>query len=640
MCGICGIIRLREEVKQDEIESMKRVLIHRGPDDEGTFISPVKFSHGLGYIGLGHRRLSIIDLSQAAKQPMCNEDGQIWLTYNGEIYNFQELRNELISFGHIFKTKSDSEVILHGYEQWGIRCVDRFNGMFAFAVWDVTKKILFLVRDRLGIKPLYYYTDDGVFVFASELKSILQIQSVPRKLNYRSFNDFLSLQYVPTPNSIFNGIKKLSQGSYLIFDGFTLRKQKYWDLNKYVPDNKRRSINFYQEEIKHLLTDAVRKRMISDVPLGGFLSGGMDSSSIVGLMANSSITPVKTFSIGFNCDSYRSELKFARISANVFKTDHHEDILNINKLIELLPKLVWHMDEPFADHSMIPTFLISRLAKENVTVCLSGDGADENFGGYPRRYLFAKYYTLYNRVPKFMKKLCEKMLFSGINVTLSLLPSGHHKRRVEKLKDVLCVNGIYRSLVLDAIISDSLKHKILHRDICGYLDHVEEVTILDDELVKSTNYLEQVLKLDIKNYLIDDILTKVDRMSMGNSLEVRVPMLDHRLVELAATIPTSLKIAGNQTKHILKEAMKNFLPEMIIKRPKQGFGLPIQFWMQEDLIDFSAEILLDDRTRRRRIINVDFLERMIKWTRLRKDNFGIQLWMLLVFELWCREFLD
>ncbi len=640
MCGICGIIRSNREVLTEEIESMKNVLVHRGPDDEGAFFSAVKLPDRTVNIGLGHRRLSIIDLSANAKQPMSNENQQIWLTYNGEIYNFIELTDQLNSLSHTFKTKSDTEVIIHGYEQWGTACLHKFNGMFAFALWDEDKKQLFLARDRLGIKPLYYYHNSDTFAFASELKALLQIQDIPRQIDYQSVSDYLSWQFVPAPKTIFRHIKKLLPAHYLILTEKGLSCQRYWNVREFSDNPGDLQPEHYEQHIRSILTDSVKKRMISDVPLGAFLSGGLDSSTVVALMSKDSVKPTRTFSIGFDSEEYTSELKYAALVARACDTEHHERILSAPKLLELLSKLVWFMDEPFADHSMVPTYLVSQLARENVTVALSGDGADENFGGYPRRYLFAKKYSRYLQLPALLRNTSEGLFRKILQLVLLCIPGSNSKRKLLKLDDMFQSAGLMRIINLHNVVDTSLKKKILHRDIQREVNPFTTTVSVRYSESNSHNLLAELLTLDIENYMTNDVLTKVDRMSMANALEVRVPFLDHRLVELAAAIPTRLKIYQSKPKYIIKKAFRDLLPKKIIDRHKQGFGIPLNFWMQKELTEFTSQVLLDDCLKKRRIVDVRTIRQMLEATAAGKCNYARELWTVLMLELWCREFLD
>ncbi|MCK4789496.1 MAG: asparagine synthase (glutamine-hydrolyzing) [Desulfobacteraceae bacterium] len=639
MCGICGIIRTDKQVSAESIESMKKVLVHRGPDDEGTYISEVRMPDRLISVGLGHRRLSIIDLSSNARQPLSNEDGQIWLTYNGEVYNYAELREELVGLGHVFKTRTDSEVIIHAYEQWGTSCLERFNGMFAFGLWDVRRRRMFLARDRLGIKPLYYFRDANSFIFASELKAILQIEDVPRELNRQSLSDYFSWKYIPAPKTIFKNIEKLLPGHFLMLTENGLNCQRYWDIRDSSSEIHTASQEQYHEQICESLSSSVNSRLISDVPLGVFLSGGFDSSSITAMTSQLSSKPIPTFTIGFDSHEYTSEFKYANIMSEAYSTEHHERILNTDKLVDLLDSLVWFADEPFADSSMIPTYLVSQLAKENVTVALSGDGADECFGGYPRKYMFAKRYSKYLRIPRFLSTILEKCSAMFLGSAISVMPETDRKRRFLKLNDMLKVDGLMRVLCLNHIMDTDLKKRVLHREI------QQDISLLPVGLPAQCqrscgNLLGDLLILDIENYLANDILTKMDRMSMANSLEVRVPFLDHNLVELAVSIPANMKIHAKTTKYILKGALHDILPGEILNRKKQGFGIPLRFWMKENLMEYTKEVLLDPVVERRHIFNHKTLEHLLAANSKAKMGYSKELWSILVLELWCRNFLD
>lgn len=639
MCGICGILRHEKPVLSEEIERMKDVLKHRGPDDEGLYLTKVERPDKTTYLGLGHRRLSIIDLSANARQPMSNEDGQIWLTYNGEIYNFAELRSELEHCGHTFKSRSDSEVIIHAYEQWDTDCLERFNGMFAFAIWDANQSRIFLARDRLGIKPLYYCCRENLLVFASELKALLQINDVPRNLDYQSVSDYLSWQFVPAPSTIFRDICKLPPAHLAVFENRTLTCRRYWNVRDYTGRLEGQDIKSVQKQIQFILRDSVEKRMISDVSLGAFLSGGFDSSTIVALMSDIGDEPVRTFSIGFESEEYASELRYAQMTAKAFKSDHHERILSSDKLVKMLDRLVWHMDEPFADHSMVPTFLVSQAAREHVTVALSGDGADENFAGYPGRYRFAYRYSRYLRWPQLVRNVFEAVCLKTVNGLLLALPESTRRKKLLKLKDVFQSSDLMRIVNLSSVVDNNLKKRMLSEFVREQVRISPMAESIKSD-VCSRSLLEEVLLMDVENYLVDDILTKVDRMSMANSLEVRVPFLDHRLVELAASVSTEVRMHDNTPKYLLKTAFKDMLPEFVLNRRKQGFGIPLKFWMQNDIANYTSEVLLDGRFRKRYILESKQVERMIKATAAGECNYSRELWAILVFELWCRRFMD
>ncbi|MBE0534397.1 MAG: asparagine synthase (glutamine-hydrolyzing) [Phycisphaerae bacterium] len=631
-------MRYDRAVDGDAIERMKHVLRHRGPDDEGTYISQTERCGQRTYVGLGHRRLSIIDLSRGARQPMCNEDGRIWVTYNGEIYNYKELRQQLEKAGHVFKTHSDTEVIVHAYEQWQTACVDHFNGMFAFAVWDASEARLFLARDRLGIKPLYYWHSDDMFVFGSELKALLEIAEVPRTLDLQSLSDYLSWQFIPAGRTVFEGVHKLNAGHLLTVSSGAVRRQRYWHVDDQAHKDNGLSEEELQERFHDLLSDSVKKRLMSDVPVGAFLSGGMDSAIIVNLMSRHADRAVEAFSIGFDSKEYRSELECAAVTAKACGANHHAKILSPEGVIAMLPKLIWHMDEPFADHSMVPTYLVSEAARAHVTVALSGDGADENFAGYPRRYFFAQRYRRYLQTPGWMRALWERPLMLAAWAAEPWV-SQRGRKRLMKARDVLGRPGLPAIATLDSIAGPGMKKELLHADICRQVDlwpGIEGQRLQDEP---GGDLLPRVLRLDVENYLANDILTKVDRMSMAHGLEVRVPMLDHRLVELAAGTDTAYKMRRKTTKYILRKTFADMLPPAVLSRKKQGFGIPVKFWMQKDLAGFAKEILLDASVQRRGLFNPRTIERMVAANTGGQPAYGGLLWAVMMHELWCRQFL-
>jgi len=650
MCGISGEINFnKKEVKPEVIRRMCDVLAHRGPDDEGMVflrgdrLFEVKrpFPTHLGEsgfeVGLGHRRLSIIDLSSAAHQPMCNEDGRIWIVFNGEIYNFQEIREGLEKKGHRFKSKSDTEMILHAYEEWGVECLNRFRGMFAFAVWDSNLKQLFLARDRLGKKPLVYLNQNGRFAFASEIKALLQIPEIDRKVNNRALHHYLTYQYVPSPDSIFEGIKKLPPAHYLLYDSHgNLKIERYWRLNYNSQEKRKADVEELCEIIREKLEESVKLRLISDVPLGAFLSGGIDSSLIVGLMAKNGGPPVKTFSIGFEEQEF-NELEYARIVSNHFGTDHHEFVVKPNA-IEILPKLVWHYNEPFADSSAIPTYYVSKLTREYVKVVLTGDAGDENFAGYPR-YLRSKYVSWFTRLP-------EKMRRSLLPAFLRILSQSPWRRKtLNRLADFMEMLSshqgrnyaeqikIFNKKEKDGVYSEDFSRQVKGMDPLDYLINKYEEGDTDDPL-------EKLLYLDMTTYLPEDLLVKMDIATMANSLEARVPFLDHQLMEFVATISPRLKLKGNIAKYILKETFSDFLPPPILTRRKMGFGVPVARWFRNELKDYIHQILLDRRTLSRGYFRREGVEQLLsEHLSLRYDH-SSKIWAILFLEMWFRIFMD
>jgi asparagine synthase (glutamine-hydrolysing) len=631
MCGIAGIIDTRFTPDRSLIEKMSTVMKHRGPDGEGYHLD--------GPVALGHRRLSIIDID-GGKQPMSNEDGRIWITYNGEIYNFPELRRELLEKGHTFKTRSDTETIIHAYEEYGFDCLQRLRGMFAFGLWDAKKRLLFLARDRLGKKPLYYHHDNGRFIFASELKAILQDKEIAREINTAAVSDYLTYNYIPFPETIFRGIFKLPPGHFIRvhigndtydedrhWESLQISVQPYWDI-AYEPDYSFNE-NDWVEALREKIKEAVKIRLISDVPLGAFLSGGIDSSTVVAFMSLVQNKPVKTFSIGFKEEDF-SEVKYAREIAKRFGTDHHEIIVEPDA-IDLLPKLAWEFDEPFADSSAIPTYYVSKMAREFVTVILSGDGGDETFAGY-MRYQWADDMRKYDWLSNGMRRI----LFG---FPAALLPDGLKGKGMLRH---LSRDPFERYAGLNTFSDSRYLKKLLSSDVLAEL----EVNMPNYQYLKkyydccqSDDYLTKLQYVDSKTYLAEDILTKVDRASMLCSLETRSPLLDHEVVELAAKMPSTLKIKNGDTKYILKETMKGILPEGIISRKKMGFGVPLVHWLKRDLTEYAQEVLLSGDAKQRGIFNGDYIQAILDSHRKRGRDLSARIWALLFFEHWCRNWL-
>jgi asparagine synthase (glutamine-hydrolysing) len=649
MCGICGLIDFKAQIQAETLKQMCRVLSHRGPDYEGVVLirgdrsfemkqsTPLPSDRSRFEVGLGHRRLSIIDLSEVAHQPMSNEYGTVWIVFNGEIYNFQEIRRDLEAKGYRFKSRSDTEAILHAYEEWGIDCLKLLRGMFAFAIWDSNLKRLFIARDRLGKKPLVYLNHNRLFAFASELKALLQIPGVDRKVNERALHDYLTYQYVPSPHTIFEGIYKLPPAHYLITDSSgNLKVERYWKLR--FPSAPQEKLD--EEETKQLirqkLEESVKLRLISDVPLGAFLSGGIDSSLVVGIMAKLSDRPVKTFSIGFEEEDF-DELDYARIVAKHFSTDHHEFIVRPDA-IEILPKLVWYYNEPFADSSAIPTYYVSKLTRDHVKVVLSGDAGDEDFAGYGR-YLLSKWVRLITKVPGMVRR-------GVVSPMVRLFPAFHAREaRMNRLADFLEVLGSDQDQnYLEQIRVFSAKEK---KDIYTdeYNDSVKEAEPLNFALDRfreseTDDWLDRILYVDINTYLPEDLLVKTDIATMAHSLEARVPFLDHPFMEFVATIPSRLKLKGSVTKYILKEAYADFLPEGILTRKKMGFGVPVARWFRNELKNFVHEMLLDSRSLKRGYFKKEGLERLLRSHEEKRYDHSSKIWALLFLEQWFRMFVD
>jgi asparagine synthase (glutamine-hydrolysing) len=650
MCGICGEIDFsNKQVRLESVRKMCDVLAHRGPDDEGmVFIRDDKplevgkrfpaYRDGNGFeVGLGHCRLSIIDLSEAGHQPMCNEDRSVWIVYNGEIYNFQEIRKELEKKGHFFKSNSDTEVVIHAYEEWNVDCLKAFRGMFAFAIWDSNLQRLFIARDRLGKKPLVYFCQNGHFCFASEIKALLQVPGVEKEVNDNAIHHYLTYQYAPSPETIFEGIKKLPPAHYLLYDRFgNVKMERYWRLNFNSSHQTVTDLEELTDRMRTELETSVKLRLISDVPLGAFLSGGIDSSLIVGMMAKLSRQSVKTFSIGFEEKEF-DELSYARIVSDHFSTEHHEFIVKPNT-IDILPKLVWHYNEPFADSSAIPTYYVANLTKDFVKVVLTGDAGDENFAGYPR-YLRSKWVASFTRIPERLRK---DLLPYFLRAASSL---GWREKTFNRLADFV------KSLSTDQARNYAEQIKIFNQkekeDIYtdDFRKKVEEINPLDFLVKKfeesgTENLLEQLLYVDMNSYLPEDLLVKMDIATMANSLEARVPFLDHKFMELVAEIPPHLKLKGTKSKFILKAAFKDLLPDIIFNRRKMGFGVPISNWFRNGLRDYVYEILLDPKTLSRGYFKREGIERLLNdHINLQYDH-SSRIWALLFLEVWFRVFIE
>jgi asparagine synthase (glutamine-hydrolysing) len=584
-------------------------------------------------VGLGMRRLSIIDLA-GGHQPIANEDNSVTIVFNGEIYNYRELQTILQARGHRFQTNSDTETIVHAYEEFGAACLEQLRGMFAFAIWDERRKQLFIARDRVGKKPLYFsVTRGGTLVFGSELKSLLEHPDVAREINPPALDAYFSLGYVPDPISIFANVEKLPPGHYLTFTNGRLTIERYWDFSYELTTNGgngHHSAADYLDELRALLEESVKLRLVSDVPLGAFLSGGVDSSTVVGLMARQMDQPVKTFSIGFNEDSF-DELKYARATAEKFGTEHHEFVVTPD-ICDVVDELVWHFDEPFADSSAIPTYVVSKLAREHVKVVLTGDGGDELFAGYTR-YLTERSRSKFDLLPRAVKE--------GLLDPLSRhLPHGAwgrnylHNVSLDPISRYLDTVSVFTGLNKDSLYTAEFSDQL--RDASHLRSYFRELS----GKVSTNAPLDSLLYIDSKTYLPGDILTKVDRMSMAVSLEARVPLLDHKLIEFVTRIPAALKLAGLETKHLFKRAIADLVPAEVLHRPKQGFGVPIQHWINQQLRERIRDTLNDPRTLQRGYVTRQYVALLLdEHERGRRDH-SMALWSLLMLELWHRQYVD
>ena len=591
-CGICGFVGLSD---RELLRSMCEVGRHRGPDSTGFYVDKG--------VGLGINRLKVIDLVKG-DQPVHNEDETVWTVFNGEIYNYRELRRELESAGHRFYTDSDTETIVHSYEQWGRSCVQHMRGMFAFAVWDSKAKALLLARDRFGKKPLYYSMVDGALLFASEIKSLLEAERVEREIDREALDHYFTYMYIPAPFTIFKGVRKLPAGSTAVFQGGVLDISGYWDMS-YRPEGSMTEDEAV-ESLYETIEEAVRVRMRSDVPLGAFLSGGIDSSTVVSFMSRLSERPVKTVSIGF--DEGESELPYSRLVAEALKTDHHEFIVTPDTH-RILPELVWHFDEPFADHSMIPTYYLSQVARREVTVALSGDGGDEMFVGYPFMS-DPPSYSAYSRVPRGLRRPL-------LSIAKSLPFDGQFKRAATHAYDKGYGDQAYdERYAMRVSLYDPAGLKSLYsKEALKGRNPVDTYSIVRSFAAnsKTTDELSSLDYVTIRTYLTDDILVKVDRMSMAVSLEVRCPLLDQAVADLAGRIPSRMKLNGTTTKYIFKKMVvkKGLLPPEIANRKKQGFGAPIEPWTREDWMEVVTSILDPVLTGRLKLIDKSAVRKLL-----------------------------
>jgi asparagine synthase (glutamine-hydrolysing) len=627
MCGICGKFNFdgAEPVPAGLLTSMCDVMVHRGPDDAGYLLD--------GSAGLGMRRLSIIDLA-GGHQPISNEDGSVWVVCNGEIYNFPELRAELERRGHRLKTKTDVETIVHLYEDFGESCVKKLAGMFAFAIWDSRSRTFLLGRDRVGKKPLFYAATEGSLVFGSTLKSVLLDPRISREVDLASLHHYLTYQYVPEPATIFTHVRKLPPAHYLVCEGGKVRVERYWDLS--FAEKWRGSASEAAERVAEAVRDAVRVRLISDVPIGAFLSGGIDSTVVVGIMSQMMSQPVKTFSIGFEEAGY-NELSYARIAAKRFGTDHHEFVVTPSA-VAVLPELVWHFEEPMADSSGIPTYYVAKLTRDHVTVALNGDGGDEGFAGYERYRAFHLARRGAALPAGFRKNVVARLAGRLPEPTRFRSPL----RRFKRFAEALAEDGPDRYMRWMTVFGNELKASVYSDEMIRRVGAMDSRQYLRDAFGRcdAGNDLDRLLYTDTMTYLPGDLLVKMDRMSMAHSLEARSPFLDHRVLELAAGLAPELKLRGSVGKYVLKKAAAGMVPDEILRRGKQGFGVPLAKWFRGELKDPAAEILLDARTRSRGYFNPNGIRSLLNEHLSGRADHSHRIWALLVLELWHRTFVD
>jgi asparagine synthase (glutamine-hydrolysing) len=627
MCGICGKVYFdpTRSVAPQELERMAATMAHRGPDGEGVWSA--------GNVGLAHRRLSIIDLRTVAGQPMSNEDGSIWVTFNGEIYNFRTLRTELERCGHKFRTQSDTEVIVHAYEEYGRECLSHFRGMFAFALWDAHTRTLLLARDRVGKKPLFYALGSDRLVFGSEIKAILADGSVPIAPDPVALDHYLALRYIPAPLTALRGIHKLPAGHWLVWRDGRLEIGRYWKLH-YTPKHQVPIADAVAELRRHF-AEAVRLRLVSDVPLGAFLSGGIDSSAVVACMAEASSRPVRTFCVGFE-DAVFDERPFARLVAERYGTEHTELVVKA-PVDDILPRLIWHYDEPLGDASAVPSYAIAALTRQHVTVVLNGDGGDENFAGYDW-YLMDHLVRrgeaippwLWQRVARLAHRLPTRWRQHGLG------------KKVGRLAEVLALSPDRRYAQWLTHFSADSRQQL-------YTDAFKDtVTDSDPEGVFGTVFahsdaadgIDRNLDADVNLFLQNDLLVKMDRATMAHSLEARSPFLDHVLMEFVATLPAAFKLAGGQKKRLLRAALRGVVPDAILDRPKMGFCVPLATWFRADLRDLAHDVLLSSRTMQRGYFRPQTVAKLLHEHQTGLYDHGEALWVLLVLEMWHRTFVD
>ncbi len=632
MCGIYGELSLTSDYRPGvHGEAATDLLRHRGPDERGTWLGDEVF--------LGMRRLSIIDLD-GGSQPIWNEDRTCCVVYNGELYNFLDLRRELEAKGHLFRTATDTEVVVHAYEEWGPGCVRRFNGMFAFALWDGRGRRLLLARDPVGEKPLYYYRDAKRLIFASEIKAILADPNVPRRINFRGLANYLAFGHSVAPETIYEGICKLLPGHYLTEGDGGIGPRRYWDVGAEPVLASQPSISGtreqeYAEQVLDLLDDSVRRRMIADVPVGAFLSGGVDSSAVVALMGRHATGTIKTFSLGFSVGGAYNELSDAASVARFLGTEHHELEVTHSDLVQALHALVFHYDEPFADPAGFPVFLLSRFASEQVKVVLTGDGGDELFGGY-RRYVADRAAPLYQRLPSWLTGRC-------LPAMVDRLP---RLRRAKRILHTLPIGDPGRRYAAWlTVFTPEMQAELLEPDVWSAVadhdpssDYPRHYAGLKGSA--ASDHLNRLMYIDLKTWLADDYLEKTDKATMACGLEARLPLLDRRLVELAFRLPGSYKIRGLSTKRILKQAVKGLVPPEVLEKPKHGFAVPIDQWLRGDLASFARDVLMDERARRRGYFRAPVLERLWQEHMSGRHVWDSSLWLLLNFELWHRIYLD
>ena len=621
MCGIAGIVDYQHPPTREAIQRMTDLIRHRGPDDEGVAL--------LGPAGLGHRRLAIIDLSPNGHQPMTVAEGHLHVVYNGEIYNFQEVKDELLALGVVFRTRSDTEVILRAYERWGPGCLEKLNGMFAVALWDANRQALFAARDRLGKKPFFYHHRPGRLSFASEMKALLADPKIERDVDPEAIDAYLTHSCIPGPRSVFRGISKLQPGHYLWFEKDRLSTAPYWELTfgtNGTPVREEEAV----ERVEELFRASVRRRLVSDVPVGAFLSGGLDSSAVVGMMAELQSEPVRTYTIGFEEAGF-SEVEDARAVAGAFGTRHHEYSVRADA-IEILPDLAWHLDEPFGDSSAVPSWYVAKLAAQDVEVVLSGDGGDELFAGY-NRYQRALKPKLWGWIPHAVRR----GVIGSVATSLPLDWPGRNR--------LYEIGNVHRDASADWIgiypyIRERIYSPAMRAELSAKRREGLGVAVEDPPRLRSLDRVSRLQYLDTTRYLPDDILVKVDRTTMAHSLESRAPLLDHVLVSYVATLPSIWKLKDGVSKYLFRRVVQRYLPASILEKKKQGFAIPGESWFRSTLQDHAKERLLDPKALGRGYFDRRVVEQVLTYHAQGQRDFSAWIWCLLVLEEWHRAYVD
>jgi asparagine synthase (glutamine-hydrolysing) len=633
MCGIVGFCDFGQKSNSNVLELMTQALFHRGPNDGGS-----KVWYNNAIVGFGHRRLSILDLSNNGHQPMLSLNEKYAIIFNGEVYNFSIIKTELEQKGYTFKSTSDTEVVLNAFIEWGVESVHKFIGMFSYSIYDIENNLIYIVRDRAGVKPLYYYFSDGLLLFGSELKSFHHHPSFKKNLDYNSVGNFLQYGYIPTPHTIFQNTFKVKPGHYLRVDlnRQEISEQTYWDLSDYYRHQSAISYPEALSSVEEILTSACNYRMVSDVPVGVFLSGGYDSSLVTALIQKEQTQKLKTFCIGFEDAQFNEALHARKVAAHL-GTDHHEYYCTSKDLLDIVPSLSYIYDEPFGDSSAIPTILVSQLAQRSVSVVLSADAGDEIFAGYGKYATFLSIFRKYNNIPKPVKKVISAFLSTDIHKSFNRLNIYNLDTRVNKVQDLFKANGLGSYF---KILSQFFTTKEIEA-LLNYKYQDNRTTYFDDSLIhESMGELNSLLLTDFRTFMLDDILTKVDRATMSVSIEGREPLLDHRISEYVAQLPAEYKLKNGVSKYILKDIAHKYIPKELLDRPKMGFSIPVNEWLRKDLKPMVLDYLNLDKVNNQGIFNVREFE-AIRNEYVKNRNYNPhKIWYMLMFQMWYEKWME